>query len=221
MLALIIILIILAAIMLIPLSVSAAYDGTLRASASVWFYSIALFPREKKPPDEKTEETAPPDEEKKPKKSFKLDFTLDEWLSLLEVALKALKRFKRGIYFGRLELHCVISAPDPYDAVMRYNAVNGIIGSLLPFFEGGFRVKDKDITAELDLNGGKSSAEYDISASLRVGVLLALALAAGFGALKIYIKSRIKRKRERTARNGKQQTERNDAVNDEQHQESC
>lgn len=211
MLALIIILIILAAIMLIPLSVSAAYDGTLRASASVWFYSIALIPREKKPPDE----------EKKPKKSFKLDFTLDEWLSLLEVALKALKRFKRGIYFGRLELHCVISAPDPYDAVMRYNALNGIIGSLLPFFEGGFRVKDKDITAELDLNGGKSSAIFDVSVSLRVGALLALALAAGFGALKIYIKSRIKRKRERTARNGKQQTERNDAVNDEQHQEPC
>lgn len=207
--------------MLIPLSVSAAYNGALRASASAWFYTISLFPREKKPPDEKTEKTAPPDEEKKPKKSLKLDFTLDEWLSLLEVALKALKRFKHGIYFGRFELCCTISAQDPYDAVMRYNAVNGLIGSLLPFFEGGFRVQDKDITAELDLNGGQSSAKFDISASLRVGVLLALALAAAFGALKIYIKSRIKRKRERTARNGKQQTERNDAVNDEQHQEPC
>lgn len=207
--------------MLIPLSVSAAYNGALRASASAWFYTISLFPREKKPADEKTEKTAPPDEEKKPKKSLKLDFTLDEWLSLLEVALKALKRFKHGIYFGRFELCCTISAQDPYDAVMRYNAVNGLIGSLLPFFEGGFRVQDKDITAELDLNGGQSSAKFDISASLRVGVLLALALAAAFGALKIYIKSRIKRKRERTARNGKQQTERNDAVNDEQHQEPC
>ena len=221
-LALIIILILLTAIMLIPLGVYASYtEGGFTVSAHVWFYKLVLYPpKEKKPrPEEATE--ADEEKKEKPKKSFSLDFTLNDWLELAKVALRALRRFKNGVYFGLIRLRSVISAEDPYDAVIRYNTVNGFVGSMIPFFESEFRVKEKEIYIGLDMNGCKSAAEFEVSASIRVGTILALALAAGFGFLKILIKNRIRRIRERVARNGKQQTERNDAVNDEQHQEPC
>ena len=221
-LALIIILILLTAIMLIPLGVYASYtEGEFTVSAHVWFYKLVLYPpKEKKPrPEEATE--ADGEKKEKPKKSFSLDFTLNDWLELAKVALRALRSFKNGVYFGLIRLRSVISAEDPYDAVIRYNTVNGFVGSMIPFFESEFRVKEKEIYIGLDMNGGKSAAEFEVSASIRVGTILALALAAGFGFLKILIKNRIRRIRERVARNGEQQIERNDAVNNEQHQGSC
>lgn len=221
-LALVIILILLTAVMLIPLGVYASYaDGSFTVSAHAWFYKLGLFPpKEKKPePEEPTEADAK--KEEKPKISFLLDFTLNDWLELARVALRALRRFKNGVYFDLIRLMAVISAHDPYDAVMRYNAVNGFVGSAIPFFESEFRVKEKDIYIGLDMNGGESTASFELSASVRVGTILALGLAAGFGFLKILIKNRIRRIRERVARNGEQQTERNDAVDNEQHQGSC
>lgn len=220
--ALIIILILLAAIMLIPLGVYASYtEGSFTASAHVWFYKLSLYPpKEKKPKPEEPTETDTENEEK-PKKSFSPDFTPGDWLELARLALRALRHLKNGVYFDLIRLTAVISAPDPYDAVMRYNAVNGFVGSAIPFFEAEFRVKEKEIYIGLDMNGGKSNAEFELSASVRVGTILALGFAAGFGFLKILIKNRIRRIRERVACNGEQQTERNDAVNNEQHQESC
>lgn len=221
-LALIIILILLTAIMLIPLGVYASYtEGGFTVSAHVWFYKLVLYPPKEKNP--RPEEATEADEEKreKPKKSFSLDFTLNDWLELVKVALRALRRFKNGVYFGLIRLRSVISAEDPYDAVIRYNTVNGFVGSMIPFFESEFRVKEKEIYIGLDMNGCKSAAEFEVSASIRVGTILALALAAGFGFLKILIKNRIRRIRERVARNGEQQIERNDAVNNEQHQGYC
>ena len=82
--------------------------------------------------------------------------------------LRALSRFKNGVYFGYIYLHAVVSAPDPYDAVIRYNAVNGFVGSIIPFFENGFKVKRKDIYIGLDMNGEKSKAEFEVSASVRL-----------------------------------------------------
>jgi hypothetical protein len=220
--ALFIILIILAVIMLIPLGVDVVCrEGEFTVAASAWFYKLRLYPAKKKAEksEEKTEADA--ETEDKPQKNFDLGFALDDWLKLIRVALRALGRFKNGVYFGYIYLHAVVSAPDPYDAVIRYNAVNGFVGSIIPFFENGFKVKRKDIYIGLDMNGEKSKAEFEVSASVRLGCVIAVGLAAGFGFLKILIKNRIQRIRERVARNGKQQTERNDAVNDEQHQEPC
>lgn len=218
--ALIIILIILAAIMLIPLGVHVVgREGEFTVAVSVWFYKLRLYPVKKKAKE--SEEKTEAEIDDKPQKNFDLGFALDDWLKLIRVALRALGRFKNGVYFGYIYLHAVVSAPDPYDAVIRYNAVNGFVGSIIPFFENGFKVKRKDIYIGLDMNGEKSNAEFEVSASVRLGCVIAVGLAAGFGFLKILIKNRIQRIRERVARNGKQQTERNDAVNDEQHQEPC
>lgn len=112
--------------------------------------------RRRKSRRERGKTEADVENEDKPKKSFDLGFALDDWLKLIKVALRALGRFKNGVYFGYIYLHAVVSAPDPYDAVMRYNAVNGFVGSIIPFFENEFKVKRKDIYIGLDMNGEKA-----------------------------------------------------------------
>ena len=179
--------------MLIPLGVDVVCrEGEFTVAASAWFYNLRLYPAKKKAEESEGKTEADVENEDKPKKSFDLGFALDDWLKLIKVALRALGRFK-----------------------------NGFVGSAIPFFENEFKVKRKDIYIGLDMNGEKSKAEFEVSASVRLGCVIAVGLAAGFGFLKILIKNRIQRIRERVARNGKQQTERNDAVNDEQHQEPC
>ncbi len=219
--ALIIILILLAALMLLPLGACASYTaGKLRVSARVWLYKRGLYPpKPKKPEPEPTEADA--DEAERPKPSLLQGLEPGDWLRLAKTALRALRRFKRSVYFDLIRLDASISAPDPYDAVMRYNAVNGFVGSMIPFFEAEFRVKERDIYIGLDMESGSSRAEAELCASVRLGAVLAIGLAAGFELLKILINNRIRRIRERAALNGKQQTERNDAVDDEQHQGSC
>ncbi len=220
----VIILIILAAIMLIPVGVYASYTGgSFTASAHVWFYKLGLYPpKEKKAKSEPAEPTeADAGKEQPPKKSLLSDFTLDDWLRLARTALRALRRFKKAVFFDIIRLYAVISAPDPYDAVTRYNTVNGFVGSMIPFFESEFRVKERDICIDLDMQSGESRAEAELSLSVRVGAVLAVGLAAGLSFLKLLIKNRIRRIRERVAYNGEQQTERNDADNNGQHQESC
>ncbi len=222
--ALVVILIILAAIMLIPAGVHASYTGgSFTASAHVWFYKIGLYPpKEKKPSGEESEPTEA-GAEPKPEKNLLSDFTFDDWLSLIKTALRALRHFKKVVFFDIIRLRAVISAPDPYDAVMRYNTVNGLVGSIIPFFESGFRVKERDIYIDLDMQSGESRAEAELSVSVRLGAALAVGLSAGFSFLRILINNRIRRIRERVARNGngEQQTERNDADNNGQYQESC
>ena len=206
MLALTIILILLAAVLLIPLGVRVKYDDAgFGAWASVSAYKLRLYPPKKKADE-------PPTEADVPKRRFSPGFSLQDWLTLARAGLRALKRFKNGISFGLIRFYCVITADDPYDAVMRYNRLNGLIGSAIPFFENGFKVRKKDIFLDLDLEGEKSRFQFEITARVRVGRLLAIALAAGFSFLKLLIKNRVQRIRERKARNGKQQIERNDAV---------
>ena len=221
---LVIILILLAAIILMPVGVYASYTGgSLTVTAHVWLYKLGLYPpKEKKAKVEDAEPTeADADAEQKDKKSPLSDFMLDDWRKLIKTALRALRHFKKVVFFDIIRLRAVISAPDPYDAVMRYNTVNGFVGSIIPFFESGFRVKKRDIYIDLDMQSGESRAEAELSVSVRLGAALAVGLAAGFSLLKILIKNRIRRIRERVARNGEQQIERNDADNNGQHQESC
>lgn len=220
MLALTIILILLAAVLLIPLGVRVKYDDAgFGAWASVSAYKLRLYPPKKKADEPPTEADVP--KQDKPKRRFSPGFSLQDWLTLAGAGLRALKRFKNGISFGLIRFYCVISADDPYDAVMRYNRLNGLIGSAIPFFENGFKVRKKDIFLDLDLEGEKSRFQFEITARVRVGRLLAIALAAGFSFVKLLIKNRVQRIRERKARNGKQQIERNDAVDHAEYQEPC
>lgn len=204
--ALITILILLAAILLIPLGVRVKYsEAGFAAWASISAYRLKLYPPKPKECDEPETEAGSLSNNKS-KNDFLASLSVNDWLTLARAALRALQRFKNGIRFDLIQICCVVSARDPYDAVMRYNAINGFVGSAIPFFESDFKVRHKDIIIDLDLEHVNSRLQFEISAFVRVGRLLAIAFAVGFSFLKLLIKKRIRRIRERKARNGEQQT---------------
>ena len=212
---LVIILILLALIMLIPLGVYASYDSQgLRLKLKISAYKKQIFPREPEP-EPKPDETEEADG-KKAEKPKKLPA-----FSLLNTAFKALRRFKRSLRFDKIVLRFIAASSDPYDTVRIFNAVNSVIGAAIPFFENEFKVGQKDIVIDTDMTGDKCRYSFEIELSIRVGQLLAIAFAAGFAVLKLLAAQKINQLRERKAHNGKQQTQRNNAVDDEQYQEPC
>ncbi len=212
--ALVIIFILLALIMLIPLGICASYDANgfvLKAKISV--YKLHLYPRKSK-----SKQKVPKDSTKSGKKSKKkLPFGLKEWTELLRIVLKAHKRLKNGLCIDKLTLHFIAAAPDPYDTVRIYNAVNGLVGAAEPLV----KTKKRDIYIDADMTAEKCSISFVFELSIRVGQLLILSIVSGFGFIKLLVSSKIKESRERKSQNGKQQIKRNDAVNDEQYQEPC
>lgn len=218
---LVIILILLALIMFIPLGVYASYDSAgLRLKLKISAYKKLIFPREHKPEPEPSMDDAD-DGEKAEKNKKPLPFSAQEWRSLLNTAFKALRRFKNSLRFDKIILRFIAASPDPYDTVRIFNAVNSLAGAIIPFFENEFKVGQKDIVIDTDMTDEKCRYSFEIELSIRVGQLLVIALAAGFAVLKLLAARKLKELRERKAHNGKQQTQRNDAVDDEQHQEPC
>jgi hypothetical protein len=218
--AIIVILILLTFIMLIPLKFYALFiEGILSASAYIWFYKLTIFPSKKaaKSPElNNVAESDTPTDNKEKAKIFP-EFTFNDWTELIQAGFSGLRKFRKSLCFNILKIKIIVSAPDPYDTVMHYNAINGLIGSLLPFFESNFRVEKKSIYVDLDMESNKSTAEFEMLLSVRVGAVLAIALILGIKFLNNLIKNKLRHIHERVGHSGKQQIERNDAVNNEQH----
>lgn len=221
---LVIIFLLLALIMLIPLGVCASYDsGGLMLKVRVSAYKKQIFPRESEPepepePDPESAEDAG---ENAVKVKKRLSFGIDEWRSLLKIVFKALRRFKNSLTFDKIFLRFIAASSDPFDTVRIFNAVNSLVGASVPFFESEFKVGQRDIFIDVDMSADKCSYSFELALSVRVGQVLVIALAAGFAFLKLLAARKLKEFRERKAHNGKQQTQRNDAVNNEQYQEPC
>lgn len=217
---LVIILILIALIMLIPLGVCAVYDSDgLKLKLRVSAYRRLIYPRNIEPTPEA--ESAEDSKEAEEKTKLSLSFSFEEWQSLLRIVFKALRRFKNRIIFNKIFLRFIAASPDPYETVRIYNAVNSFAGAAAPFFESEFKVRQRNIFIDTDMTDEKCSYSFEIELSIRVGQLLAIALAAGMAFVKLLAARKLKELRERKAHNGEQQTQRNDAVNDEQHQEPC
>lgn len=219
---LVIILLLLALIMLIPLGVCASYDsGGLMLKVRVSAYKKQIFPRESEPKPEPETESAEDAGENAEKVKKRLSLSIDEWSSLLKIVFKTLRRFKNSLTFDKIFLRFIAASSDPFDTVRIFNAVNSVVGAAVPFFESGFKVRQRDIFIDADMSADKCSYSFELALSVRVGQVLVIALAAGFAFLKLLAARKLKEFRERKAHDGKQQTQRNDAVNNEQYQEPC
>lgn len=219
---LVIIFLLLALIMLIPLGVCASYDsGGLMLKVRVSAYKKQIFPRESEPKTEPETESAEDAGENAEKVKKRLSLSIDEWSSLLKIVFKALRRFKNSLTFDKIFLRFIAASSDPFDTVRIFNAVNSVVGAAVPFFESGFKVRQRDIFIDADMSADKCSYSFELALSVRVGQVLVIALAAGFAFLKLLAARKLKEFRERKAHDGKQQTQRNDAVNNEQYQEPC
>ena len=93
---------------------------------------------------------------------------------------------------------------------MKFNAVNAGVFSLLSYLESCFKVKNREINIDTDMTADKSVMQLSAQMSLRVGQIVYFVILFVFETIKL----------KRRLRNGKQ-TQRNDAVGNEQREATC
>ena len=120
-----------------------------------------------------------------------------------KAAIKAIDKIKRGIVIEKLNVNYISYDDNPYTAVVKYNAANVFAVSLMTYLESCFKVKNRKINIDTDLTADKALTEMSAELSLRLGHILYLVSVFGFELNK------------RRHRDGKQ-TQRNDAVGNEQ-----
>lgn len=194
MIVLLVIVALLVLLLIIPFGVSARYvDGEASVAARVLCFSIKLFPqkekkeKEKKPKKAKKPKKTKDKPEKEPKKRSKP--TLDELIQLLKIGLDALSRFKRKLTVNKFMLHLVVAAEDPFDATVIYGAVNAGIGLVESMRGKSFNVRQCDIQTALDYNATEPRADAELTVTISLGRILAVALAAGWGLMKFKMRA--------------------------------
>ena len=208
MIALGIIIAVLVLIMLIPVGVDAEYvSNEFKLSAKVCGIHIQLVPKklsekhkpkekkEKKPKKAKTEAGDSSAEEPKPKK--KLSFNFNELLALAKAALKAVGNFGRKLKVDRFLLHYTAAGSDPYNTAQNFGYVNAALSSLAPICARRYRVRDCDVWTRVDFMAEKMSIDAALALSIRIGQVLSVAFALLFKAAHIFIKNKLRLRRER------------------------
>ena len=190
--ALFLILLAIALLFYIKISLHASYDKTgVKADISILGIRKPLLPQNKK-------------SKPKQKQSF--------WdiYCIANAALKALNEVKRSIVIEHIDMTCICADDDPFTAVMKFNAVNAGAFSLLSYLESCFKVKNREIKIDTDMTADRSVTELSAQLSLRVGQIVYFIITFVFETIKL----------KRRLYNGKQ-TQRNDAVGNEQREAAC
>jgi hypothetical protein len=153
-----------------------------------------LLPKEKKNRKKKEKKEAAPKAEepqqKKEKKKKKLSLTLDDILTLAEIALDTLHRFRVHLSVDQIMLHWIAAASDPYDAVMQYGKLNAALGVLQAKAHTALKVRDEDIRTELDLTASRPQIEGRIILTIQIWEILLIGICAGAKGLRWFLKKK-------------------------------
>ncbi len=202
MIALAVILGILILLLLIPVGVEFSRIGEeIALAAKVCGIKIALLPKKekKKKPKKEKKKAAPAEAATEPKPKKKLPFNLQELLELVRLALKALGNFGRKLKVDRFLLHYLAAGKDPYSTAQTFGYVNAALSSLAPICAKRYRVRDCDVWTGVDFVEEKMQLDLALALSIRIGQILAVAFALLFGALRIFLRSKKRARREAKA----------------------
>ena len=196
-----------ALILFIPIGAEVSYIGEqLKVSAKVGGVKIKLLPKEpedekakkaKRPKKEKAKKEKPPKEQAAPNapKHPKLSLTREEMLELAKRALKGLGKFGKPRVDDFL-LHVVVAGKDPYNTVSGFNFLNSAICVLAPLCSQSFKVKEYDISTDIDFTTERPRADVSICIVIRLSQVFHAAFSVAFGAMGILIRSKKRQKME-------------------------
>ena len=220
MIVLIILLALIALVFFVPYGVDAAYEnGQARLCVRAGPVSIRLYPKkpktekqlekerrkkekkaakaqakkaekEKKPADQG--EPQAKDETIKVKKQRQLD--LDTILALLEMGVKAIRRFFRSFTVNYFKLHCTMAGSDPYNTAMGYGYLCSAVEGLRGLSEDRITLQRRDIALDADFTLEKPIVDGRIIITLQLFKIVHLAAAFGVEYLIWTIKNRREKK---------------------------
>ncbi len=190
-------------LLLLPITICfTAKDGNF-CSEVTFAGIIRLYPKRQKQsaPQKKTQK---PGTQQSNVNAFfetaqRLGFSFSEWMDVAKTAIKALGRLARKLKAPTLKFRCLISAADPYESVMRYNYASTALYTLMPFAKRHLGIKDSDVSVGTDFDSDKTTIELYAKLYLRIGTLLLAPIDVLSTFVRIYLRHKIDRIKERKA----------------------
>ncbi len=176
-------LVILILLAILPLGVSARYDGggaVLLITAGPVRYRLLSGKKEKKEAKKKQSASAAPSGEEK-------GGDLMDFLPMVEHVLELLGAFRRKLRVTRLCCNVVLAGDDPCDLAVNYGKAWAALGSLWPRLEALFVIKKRDVKLQCDFEATKTLVTARLDVSITLGRLLALVAVHGTRALREFI----------------------------------
>ena len=193
-------------IMLIPVGADIRYeDGVVRVSAKAAWIKLQLIPKQKKsqkeekPKKERKKKENPPQgqkDEPSPKKKREFPFNAEEILELLKTVLKKFGRFGKKFKVERFVLHWIAAGWEPYTIARVFSIVNAGLSQLSPICVERFHCKDSSVWTDIDFVRDDMFLEFGLTMTIRIGQIIGTGLGIAFGALKILLRSKRRRKAE-------------------------
>lgn len=200
---------------LIRVGIAASYEEKVFSlDAKVAGVNIQVFPK-KEDDDKKKEdkEEKPkkkkekPEDGKKKKKGLPFGFSKEELFDLIKDLLIRAGRFPRKIRVDYFKLYLLVAGKDPYATARTYGTVNEALSILLPLAKNSFCVKRSSVRTEIDFIRDSMEIEAALSLSIRIGQILGFGLSLTFSALRAFLKSKRRQRKEARAEKKQLQTD--------------
>ena len=220
MIVLIILLALVLLIFFVPYGVDAAYEnGQPRLSVRAGPISIRIFPRKPKTPKQLErarkkkekkaakaaekkakeakkpsgqEEQVPADHAIKVKKQRNLD--MEPLMTLLEMGIRAIRRFFRSFSVDLFRLHLIVAGSDPYKTAMEYGYLCFAVEGLPDLAGDKITLKKRDIDLSADFAAEKPVIDFRIIITLQLFKIVHMAVAFGVEFIIWSIKNRKEKK---------------------------
>ena len=190
---------ILVLLLILPLGVSAVYDGEgPRVAVLAGPLRIPVLPakkKDKKQKPKKEKKKAAPKQKPAPKQTQeKNGGSLTDFLPLVEILLDFLSDFRRKLRVNVLELNLVLAGGDPSDLAINYGKATAALGNLWPRLEEWLVIKKRDVKIQCDFEGDKTLVTARLDLTITLGRLLAAVFKFLFKALIKFLQIMKKRK---------------------------
>lgn len=183
---------VIAAVLLLPLGVSASYDANgAKASVAVGFLRVPVYPRKKKAAQEKTsaeKKSAAPAGEKQS------GGPVTDFIPVAKLILKLLDEFRTKLRVNLLELNVILGGGDPCDLAQNYGKACAALGNLWPQLERFLVIQKRDVKLQCDFEAEQTLVTARILLTITVGRIFSLGIRHGYHIIKEFLTISKKRK---------------------------
>lgn len=190
---------ILVLLLILPLGVSAVYDGEgPRVAVLAGPLRIPVLPakkKDKKQKPKKEKKKAAPKQKPAPKQTQeKKGGSLTDFLPLMEIVLDFLSDFRRKLRVNVLELNLVLAGGDPCDLAINYGKATAALGNLWPRLEQWLVIKKRDVKIQCDFEADKTLISARLDLTITLARVFSVSFRYGIRAIKELMKILNKRK---------------------------
>ena len=155
-------------VLIVPVFLTASFDGGLLIKVRVMFIPFTLYPRPPKPEKKlikKSEKKAKKEEKKEISRSEELlreegiTAVLSYYKEMARLLGTAAKRLLRTITVDRLRLNIVVASDDASQTAVHYGRVCAVIYPIQALMESAIRIRRRNITIKPDFMQEKARVE--------------------------------------------------------------